>query len=109
MIGAAKMGMGLCFGGIVIGGLFHAFMGLFIGKIRHWFPPLVSGIIILAIGIYLIPVGIQYAAGGAGDFNMSKPTWGGLGQLEPCNYCYISIFWIKILDKRELFQAHQYY
>ena len=35
--------------------------------------------IILAIGIYLIPVGIQYAAGGAGDFNMSKPTWGGLG------------------------------
>jgi NCS2 family nucleobase:cation symporter-2 len=79
MIGAAKMGMGTLFGGIVIGGLFHAFMGLFIGKIRHWFPPLVSGIIILAIGIYLIPVGIQYAAGGAGDFNMSKPTWGGLG------------------------------
>ena len=40
---------------------------------------IISGIIILAIGIYLIPVGIQYAAGGAGDFNMSKPTWGGLG------------------------------
>ena len=79
MIGAAKMGMGTLFGGIVIGGIFHAFLGSFIGKIRHWFPPLVSGIIILAIGIYLIPVGIQYAAGGAGEFNMSKPTWGGMG------------------------------
>ena len=33
----------------------------------------------MAIGIYLIPVGIQYAAGGAGEFNMSKPTWGGIG------------------------------
>ena len=47
MVGAAKMGMGSLFGGIVIGGLFHAFMGLFIGKIRHWFPPLVSGLVIL--------------------------------------------------------------
>ncbi len=36
MIGAAKMGMGTLFGGIVIGGLFHAFLGSFIGKIRHW-------------------------------------------------------------------------
>ena len=79
MIGAAKMGMGTLFGAIVIGGVFHAFLGTIIGKIRHWFPPLVSGIIILAIGIYLIPVGIEYAAGGAGDFNMSKPTWGGIG------------------------------
>ncbi len=79
MIGAAKMGMGTLFGGIVIGGIFHAFLGSFIGKIRHWFPPLVSGIIILTIGIYLIPVGIQYAAGGAGEFNMSKPSWGRIG------------------------------
>ena len=29
------------------------------------------------IGLALIKVGIEYAAGGAGDFNMSKPTWGG--------------------------------
>ena len=31
MIGAAKMGMGTLFGGIVIGGIFHAFLGSFIG------------------------------------------------------------------------------
>ena len=59
MIPAVKTaGLGALFGGIVIGGLFHAFLGTIIGRIRHWFPPLVSGLIILAIGIYLIPVGI---------------------------------------------------
>ena len=31
------------------------------------------------IGLALIKVGIEYAAGGAGDFNRSKPTWGGYG------------------------------
>ena len=45
MIGAAKMGMGTLFGGIVIGGIFHALLGSFIGKIRHWFPPLVLSLI----------------------------------------------------------------
>ena len=73
MIPAVKSaGLGALFGGIVIGGLFHAFLGTIIGKIRHWFPPLVSGLIILAIGIYLIPVGIKYAAGGAADFQMKN-------------------------------------
>src|SRR6056300_278267 len=99
MIGAAKMGMGTLFGGIVIGGIFHAFLGSFIGKIRHWFPPLVSGIIILAIGIYLIPVGIQYAAGGAGDFNMSKPTWGGMGNWSLALIVIIVAFWLKFWTK----------
>jgi len=34
---------------------------------------------VLMIGLALIKVGIEYAAGGAGDFNRSKPSWGGLG------------------------------
>ena len=99
MIGAAKMGMGTLFGGIVIGGIFHAFLGSFIGKIRHWFPPLVSGIIILAIGIYLIPVGIQYAAGGAGEFNMSKPTWGGIGNWSLAIIVIVVAFGLKFWTK----------
>ena len=57
-------GMAALFGGIVIGGVFHAAMGTFINKIRPWFPPLVTGLIIVAIGLSLIPVGIDYAAGG---------------------------------------------
>jgi len=77
MIGAGTAGLGGLMTGVVIGGLFHAFLGLFVGKIRFALPPLVTGLIVLMIGLLLVKVGIEYAAGGAGDFNKSKPTWGG--------------------------------
>jgi xanthine/uracil permease len=51
-------------GGIVVGGLFHATLGLFIGKIRFALPPLVTGLVVTMIGLALVKVGIQYAAGG---------------------------------------------
>ena len=73
-------GMGALYGGIIIGGLFHAFLGIFIGRFRHWFPPLVSGLVILAIGLALIPTGIKYAAGGAADFQMNAPEWGSMSK-----------------------------
>ncbi len=51
-------------GGVVVGGLFHAVLGLFIGKIRFALPPLVTGLVVTMIGLALVKVGIQYAAGG---------------------------------------------
>tara|TARA_R110002124_G_scaffold85382_10_gene221658 strand:- start:41 stop:1453 length:1413 start_codon:yes stop_codon:yes gene_type:complete len=51
-------------GGIIVGGLFHAVLGLFIGKIRFALPPLVTGLVVMMIGLALVKVGIQYAAGG---------------------------------------------
>ncbi|WP_417526040.1 uracil-xanthine permease family protein [Marinovum sp.] len=51
-------------GGIVVGGLFHATLGLFIGRIRFALPPLVTGLVVTMIGLALVKVGIQYAAGG---------------------------------------------
>ncbi len=51
-------------GGILVGGLFHASLGLFIGKIRFALPPLVTGLVVTMIGLALVKVGIQYAAGG---------------------------------------------
>ena len=51
-------------GGVLVGGLFHACLGLFIGKIRFALPPLVTGLVVLMIGLALVKVGIQYAAGG---------------------------------------------
>lgn len=51
-------------GGVIIGGFFHMILGTFIGKIRFALPPLVTGLIVLMIGLALIKVGIQYAAGG---------------------------------------------
>ena len=64
------------FGAVLVAGVFHAALGAIIGRIRHWFPPLVTGMVITAIGLYLLPVGIKYAAGGAADFQMNNPAWG---------------------------------
>ena len=56
--------MAIIMGGVIAGGIFHALLGLFIGRIRFALPPLVTGLIVLMIGLALIKVGIQYAAGG---------------------------------------------
>lgn len=52
------------YGGVIIGGIFHAALGTVIGKIRFALPPLVTGLVVLMIGLMLVKVGIQYAAGG---------------------------------------------
>lgn len=57
-------GMGALFGGILVGSIIHTLMGFFIGRIRGWLPPLVTGLVVITIGLSLIPVGIDYAAGG---------------------------------------------
>jgi NCS2 family nucleobase:cation symporter-2 len=67
--------MAVLFGGVMIGGLFHASLGLVIGKIRFALPPLVTGLVVLMIGLALVRVGIQYAAGGVPA--IGTPAYGG--------------------------------
>ena len=62
--GLGAAGLGGLMTGVFIGGLFHFCLGFFIGKIRFALPPLVTGLIVLMIGLALIKVGIEYAAGG---------------------------------------------
>ncbi|WP_420004436.1 uracil-xanthine permease family protein [Arenibacterium sp. LLYu02] len=64
------------FGGVLIGGLFHACLGLVIGKIRFALPPLVTGLVVTMIGLALVKVGIQYAAGGVPA--IGTPEYGSL-------------------------------
>ena len=61
---ASQFGMAALMGGIVVGGIVHFLLGTIVGRIRHWLPPLVTGLIVLMIGLALVDVGIQYAAGG---------------------------------------------
>ena len=63
-------------GGILVGGLFHAGLGLVIGRIRFALPPLVTGLVVLMIGLALVRVGIQYAAGGVP--RIGTPAYGSL-------------------------------
>ncbi len=48
----------------ICGGLFHMGVSFFIGRIRFALPPMVTGLVVLMIGLSLMRVGVQYAAGG---------------------------------------------
>ena len=75
---AATQGLSVALTSCIIAGLIHFALGSIIISIRSWFPPLVTGLVILAIGLYLIPVGIKYAAGGAAEFQMTAESFGSL-------------------------------
>ncbi len=75
---AATQGLGVALTSCLIGGLIHFALGAVIKNLRSYFPPLVTGLVILAIGLYLIPVAIKYAAGGAADFQMAAESFGSL-------------------------------
>ena len=75
---AATQGLGVALTSCIIGGLIHFALGSVIANIRYLFPPLVTGLVILAIGLYLVPVGIKYAAGGAAEFQMAAESFGSL-------------------------------
>ena len=60
--GVEAMGIIAC--GVLAGGLFHTLLGTVIGRIRFALPPLITGLVVLMIGLALVRVGIQYSAGG---------------------------------------------
>ena len=75
---AATQGLGVALTACLVGGVLHFILGSFIKKLRFLFPPLVTGLVILAIGLYLIPVAIKYSAGGAAEFQMNAPSFGSM-------------------------------
>jgi len=48
----------------LIAGLFQTTFSAFVGKLRAALPPLVTGLVVVMIGLSLMRVGVQYAAGG---------------------------------------------
>ena len=65
------------FGGVLLGGLFHACLGTIIGRIRFALPPLVTGLVVTMIGLALVKVGIEYAAGGVPAKASGAESYGG--------------------------------
>ena len=70
----SKYGMEGILGAALVGGLFEATLGLFISKIKKFFPPIVTGIVVLSIGLSLLPVGINSFAGGFGAKDFGAPS-----------------------------------
>lgn len=60
-----KAVLGACF----IGGLFEVLEGFFVKPLKKFFPPVVTGTVIMAIGLSLMPTGVKWLAGGAGTEN----------------------------------------
>ena len=69
-MGGGVLAYGAMMGASIIGGLFETVLGFFLKPLRKFFPSVVTGTVILSIGLSLISVGINSFGGGntAKDF-----------------------------------------
>ena len=69
-MGGGVLAYGAIMGASIIGGIFEAVLGFFLKPLRKFFPSVVTGTVILSIGLSLISVGINSFGGGntAKDF-----------------------------------------
>ncbi len=70
-------GIGLTgiYGAVIAAGLFAFLAAPMIGRMLPLFPPVVTGTIILVIGISLMRVGVNWAAGGVGNAHYGAPLY----------------------------------
>ncbi|MGO3751958.1 MAG: uracil-xanthine permease family protein [Peptoniphilaceae bacterium] len=64
-----KYGFGAVYGAQLVGGIIAFLVGMNIKRIRKFFPPIVSGTVVLTIGLSLYSVALNYMAGGKGNPN----------------------------------------
>lgn len=78
---AQGFGISGLLGATFVGGLFCSVLGFFLKPLRKFFPSIVTGTVVLTIGLSLLPTGIQALAGGNGSPNFGSPlNWAvGLG------------------------------
>ena len=66
VMGGGVLAYGAIMGASIIGGLFETVLGAFLKPLRKFFPSVVTGVVVLAIGLSLISVGINSFGGGSG-------------------------------------------
>ncbi|WP_243342525.1 nucleobase:cation symporter-2 family protein [Anaerococcus sp. AGMB09787] len=62
-----KYGIGAVYGSQLVGGIVAFIVGMNIKRIYKYFPPMVTGTVVLTIGLSLYPVALNYMAGGNGN------------------------------------------
>jgi len=97
VLGLGTAGLPGLMTGVFLGGCFHFCLGFIVGRIRFALPPLVTGLIVLMIGLALVKVGIQYAAGGVP--NMGKPVFGSMAMWIPALVVIIVTMGVKFFTK----------
>ncbi|MDO4286626.1 MAG: solute carrier family 23 protein [Eubacteriales bacterium] len=63
-MGAGVLTYGAIMGACLVSGIFEGVLGFCLKPLRRFFPPVVTGCVVMAIGLSLIPVGINYLCGG---------------------------------------------
>lgn len=69
----ANYGYGAILGASLIGAVLEIIMGFFIKPLRKLFPPIVTSLVVISIGLSLLPVGINYFGGGSGAADFGDP------------------------------------
>src|SRR5262249_48263279 len=83
------LGLGAIYGSVIAAGIFGIIVAPFMSSLLRFFPPVVTGTVIAVIGISLMRVGINWAAGAPG------PTFPGYG--DPTNLLVAAFVLIVIL------------
>ncbi|MDD3252621.1 MAG: nucleobase:cation symporter-2 family protein [Lachnospiraceae bacterium] len=80
VMGGGVVAYGAIMGASLIGGLFESVLGFFLRPLRKFFPAVVTGTVVLSIGLSLIGVGINSFGGGSGvkDFGSLENLFLGL-------------------------------
>lgn len=63
----SQYGISAIYGSIIVSGLIVVLIATFFGKLARFFPPVVTGSVVMIIGITLIPVAMNNMAGGQGS------------------------------------------
>ena len=74
---ASEYGLSAVFGGAIVAGAVQVALGFSLRWLKRLFPPLVSGIVVLVIGVGLLPAGANLAGGGVGADDFA--SWTNLG------------------------------
>lgn len=73
-----EIGLMGIFGATIGAGIITTLIAPLIGKLMPLFPPLVTGVVITSIGLSIIQVGIDWAAGGKGNPDYGSPVYLGI-------------------------------
>ncbi|MEU4152909.1 nucleobase:cation symporter-2 family protein [Streptomyces sp. NPDC026659] len=73
LIGTTGGGLPAIYGAVIVAGLAIMLLAPVFGRLLRFFPPLVTGTVILVIGVSLLPVAGNWAAGGVGAKDFGAP------------------------------------
>ncbi len=73
VMGGGIVAYGAMMGASIVGGLFETVLGAFLKPLRRFFPAIVTGTVVLSIGLSLIGVGVNSFGGGSSANDYGSP------------------------------------